>query len=73
MCKGRTFALREMLLYSAIIVSFYDMQPPKGQSWEAPRTYKSVATRHPKTPIKVWIKRREHPASRREERIDAST
>ncbi|KAM4057864.1 cytochrome p450 [Hirsutella rhossiliensis] len=73
MCKGRTFALREMLLYSAIIITFYDMQPPKGQSWEAPKTYKPMATRHPKTPIKVWIKRREQPSGRQAEGEEART
>lgn len=63
MCKGRAFALREMLLYSAIIISFYDMQPPNGQSWEEPKTYKLAATRHPKKDVKVWIKRRVLPKS----------
>ncbi|PHH89960.1 hypothetical protein CDD83_4850 [Cordyceps sp. RAO-2017] len=74
MCKGRAFALREMLLYSAIIISFYDMQPPSGQSWEhAPKTYKTVATRHPKAPIKVWIRRREQPVEGQEKSEDAGT
>ena len=63
MCKGRAFALREMLLYSAIIISFYDMQPPKGQGWEEPKTHKQAATRHPDKDIKVWIKRRVLPKS----------
>ncbi|POR35532.1 Uncharacterized protein TPAR_04236 [Tolypocladium paradoxum] len=58
MCKGRAFAQRQMLLYSAIIATFYDMQPPNGQSWEEPKTYKLAATRHPKKDIKVWIRRR---------------
>ncbi|KAJ6441127.1 Actin cytoskeleton-regulatory complex protein end3 [Purpureocillium lavendulum] len=64
LCKGRAFALREIMLYSAIIVSFYDMEPPHGQGWELPKTYKLTATRHPKTPVKVWIKRRTHSSAK---------
>ncbi|KAK5995489.1 Cytochrome P450 monooxygenase -like protein [Cladobotryum mycophilum] len=30
MCKGRAFALREMLLFTSSIITFYDMQPAKG-------------------------------------------
>lgn len=62
MCKGRQFALREMLLYTAAIITFYDMQPPKGGPWPVPRTRKLVANKHPKKPLKVWIKRRKLPA-----------
>lgn len=58
MCKGRQFALREILLYTAAIITFYDMQPPKGGSWGEPQTRKLVANRHPKKPLKVWVKRR---------------
>lgn len=59
MCKGRAFALREMLLYSSTIISLYDMMPPEGGSWGEPETYKRAATRYPKNPIKVWIRRRD--------------
>lgn len=58
MCKGRAFALREMLLYTAIIITFYDMVAPEGEGWKQPQTYKPVATRHPTKPLKVWVKRR---------------
>lgn len=66
MCKGQALAMREMLLYTAVIVSLYDMQPPRGQSWEAPRTVRRAATRRPAAPIKVWISRRELPPGGRE-------
>ncbi|KKO97598.1 hypothetical protein THAR02_10304 [Trichoderma harzianum] len=68
MCKGRQFALREMLLYAAAIITFYDMQPPKGGSWSEPQTRKLVANKHPKKPLKVWIKRRELPLEGGEKR-----
>lgn len=58
MCKGRQFALREILLYTAAVITFYDMQAPKGGSWSEPQTRKLVANRHPKKSLKVWIKRR---------------
>ncbi|RDA93062.1 hypothetical protein CP533_0681 [Ophiocordyceps camponoti-saundersi (nom. inval.)] len=58
MCKGRAFALRELMLYAAVIVSLYDMRPPDGEEWPAPETYKLVATRHSKTPIRLWVSRR---------------
>lgn len=58
MCKGRQFALREILLYTAAIITFYDMQAPKGGPWSEPQTRKLVANRHPKKPLKVWIRRR---------------
>ncbi|KHO02108.1 cytochrome P450 [Metarhizium album ARSEF 1941] len=59
MCKGRAIALREMLFYTAMIVSFYDMVPPEGQRWEEPGLSKRAVTKHPTKPIKVWIKRRD--------------
>ncbi|KAL7787438.1 cytochrome P450 [Trichoderma ceciliae] len=61
MCKGRQFALREMLQFTAAIITFYNMQPPNGGSWSVPQTRKLVANKHPKKPFKVWIKRRELP------------
>lgn len=62
MCKGRQFALREMLLFTAAIITFYDIQPPRGEPWNVPQMRKLVANKHPKTSLKVWIKRREQPA-----------
>ncbi|KAG6019948.1 hypothetical protein E4U41_003026 [Claviceps citrina] len=59
MCKGRAFAMRELLLYASFIISFYDMIPPEGQTWEEPVTCKRAASRHPAKPVRVWIKRRE--------------
>ncbi|TWU75881.1 hypothetical protein ED733_005692 [Metarhizium rileyi] len=58
MCKGRAIALREILLYAAMILSFYDIVPPGGGPWEEPELSKRAVTRHPSKPIKVWIKRR---------------
>lgn len=59
MCKGRAFAVREMMMYSAVILSMYDIQPPEGQSWTVPKMETRSATRHPLQPLRVWMKRRE--------------
>ncbi|KAG5980790.1 hypothetical protein E4U55_003661 [Claviceps digitariae] len=59
MCKGRAFAMRELLLYSSFIISFYDIVPPEGQGWEEPTTCKRAASRHPVKPVRVWIKKRD--------------
>ncbi|KAG6048355.1 hypothetical protein E4U17_007175 [Claviceps sp. LM77 group G4] len=58
MCKGRAFAMRELLLYSSFIISFYDICPPGGQVWEEPATCKRAASRYPVKPVRVWIKKR---------------
>ncbi|KAG6005351.1 hypothetical protein E4U21_000202 [Claviceps maximensis] len=58
MCKGRAFAMRELLLYASFIISFYDIIPPEGKSWEEPMTCKRAASRYPVKPVKVWIKKR---------------
>lgn len=59
MCKGRAYALRELLVYVASILSFYDIIPPEGESWGEPKTTKRVGTRHAAGPVKVWIKKRQ--------------
>ena len=61
MCKGRAFALRELLMYSAAIIAMYEIQPPEGKDWSVPKTVKQAATKHPTSKIKVWIKRRKLP------------
>lgn len=50
--------MRELLLYSSFIISFYDISPPRGQAWEEPATCKRAASRYPVKPVKVWIKKR---------------
>lgn len=59
MCKGRAFAVREMMFYSAVILSLYDIQAPEGEGWKVPKTETRAATRHPLQPLRVWVKRRD--------------
>jgi hypothetical protein len=58
MCKGRAIALREVLFYTAMILTFYDMVPPEGEKWEEPELRKHAFSKHATKPIKVWIKKR---------------
>lgn len=60
MCKGRAFALREMLIYTAVIVTFYDIEPAGGR-WAVPKLEPRAASKHSITPIRGWIKKREFP------------
>lgn len=64
MCKGKEFAMREVLLYTAVILSLYEIGPAGGIHWEVPQTTKPATTKHPRTPIRVWIKRRELPSEK---------
>ncbi|KAG5929819.1 hypothetical protein E4U53_002356 [Claviceps sorghi] len=59
MCKGRALAMRELLLYASFVISFYDIVPPQGQSWDEPTTCKRAVSRHPIKPVRVWIKKRD--------------
>lgn len=59
MCKGRAFALREMLIYTSVLISLYDVEPVGGGRWPTPKTVKAAASKHPAKPVRVWIKRRE--------------
>ena len=58
-CKGKEVAQREMLAYTAVILSLYDITSPKGKPWKKTKLRKSSGTRYPKRPLRVWIKRRE--------------
>ncbi|KAJ3473038.1 hypothetical protein NLG97_g10554 [Lecanicillium saksenae] len=58
MCKGRAFATREMLVYPAVLLSLYEFVAPEGKGWVMPKTEKRAATRHPRTPMTVWIRRK---------------
>jgi hypothetical protein len=64
MCKGRAFALRELLMFTAAILTMYDIEPANGGKWTRPKTVKQAATKHPAKPVRVWIKRRALPVEK---------
>lgn len=61
MCKGRAFAMRELLVFTAVIATMYDIQPVGGGPWKTLKMRKQAATKHPRKKCRVWIKRRELP------------
>jgi hypothetical protein len=66
MCKGRAFAVRELLIFASVIVSMYDIEPIGGGSWAAAsqkkiKLKKVGAVTHPAKAVRVWIRRREAP------------
>lgn len=61
--KPEPLQLREVLLYTATLISLYDVEPPKGQHWKIPGTTRSGAGQRPSRPVKVWIRRRNLAAS----------
>lgn len=64
MCPGREFALKELMLYTTLIIAMYDIQPAKGKrQWPTMHTRKGPVARHPVGQCRVQIKKRELPLS----------
>ncbi|KUI64608.1 25-hydroxycholesterol 7-alpha-hydroxylase [Cytospora mali] len=61
MCKGRQFAAKEILVFTASIIMMYDMQPAGGGPWKLPEQAKAAGTKRPTSSTRVWIKSRELP------------
>lgn len=58
MCNDSLLAKRKVLMYTAVLVSAYDVEPAKGESWGMPVIVTSAVSKQPFWPGKVWIKRR---------------
>lgn len=58
MCKGRQYAVREILLFSAAIIAVYDIQPVGGGEWKMPKSRRTTGTKQPVQETRVWIKTR---------------
>ncbi|KAF2719864.1 putative P450 monooxygenase [Polychaeton citri CBS 116435] len=63
MCKGRAFALKEVLMFVAAIVAVWDIDPVGGGKWEMPQHRKATGVYGTDDNIKVWVRRREMQAS----------
>ncbi|KAF2158138.1 putative P450 monooxygenase [Myriangium duriaei CBS 260.36] len=61
MCKGRQFAFREILMFTATIFTFWDMEPAKGGEWRMPKPVQLTGTNGIKGEMRVRLKRREIP------------
>lgn len=58
MCKGRAFALREALLFTATIISVWEIEPKGGGKWKMPKHKKATGTYTTSEDTRVWISRR---------------
>ncbi|KAJ4391268.1 hypothetical protein N0V93_004885 [Gnomoniopsis smithogilvyi] len=58
---GKDFAIREIVLFSAAIISMYDIQPIGAGPWKLPKQTTTVGAKRPLTPTRVWIKSRSMP------------
>lgn len=58
-CRGRDLAFREMMLFSAILLTVYDIKLPQDQEWVVPPMTTRYSTRVPTKPMHLWIKRRQ--------------
>lgn len=59
MCKGRAFAQKEVLIFVASVISFWDMESAGGGPWKMPKHKKATGTYTTNDNTKVWIKRRD--------------
>jgi cytochrome P450 len=57
MCKGRTFAEKEILSVGAAIISLWDIKPASG-TWELPAMLPGTGVKKPVSDIRVLITRR---------------
>ena len=58
MCKGRQFAIREILGFTAAILCMYDIEPAGGGPWKLPKQINGAGTKRPASSTRVWIKSR---------------
>jgi hypothetical protein len=63
MCKGRDFALKECLAFTAAIVALWDVEPAGGGQWKMPKHRRAAGVYGPSGDTRVWLKRRELPRS----------
>jgi hypothetical protein len=63
MCKGRAFAFKEIMLFSAAIISMWEIDPVDGGEWKMPRHRKATAVYGTSDSTRVWIKQRKLPVS----------
>ncbi|KAL1302570.1 hypothetical protein AAFC00_002951 [Neodothiora populina] len=62
MCKGRAFAQKEVMVFAASIISFWDIEAVGGGPWKMPRHKSAVGTYTTSVDsTRVWIKRRALP------------
>ncbi|KAM0721569.1 hypothetical protein Q7P37_002494 [Cladosporium fusiforme] len=61
MCKGRAFAFKEIMLFTAAIISMWEIDPVDGGEWKMPKHRKATGTYSTDDATRVWIKQRKLP------------
>ena len=61
MCKGRSFAFKEIMVFTAGIISLWDMEAAGGGEWKMPRHKKATGVYGTNDTTRVWLKRRKLP------------
>jgi len=59
MCKGRQYAAKEMMLFPAVIITFWDIEAAGGGPWRIPRAARAPGTNAAKDDVRVWLRRRQ--------------
>ncbi|TPX06800.1 uncharacterized protein E0L32_002296 [Thyridium curvatum] len=57
-CKGRTFAEKEILAIGAAIVTLWDMEPADGAAWKMPGTIPGTGVKKPTEDMRVILRKR---------------
>lgn len=58
MCKGRAFAQKEALVFTAAFISMWDMEPVGGGAWKLPRFKPATGVYTTNDDIRVSVSRR---------------
>ncbi|KAI5365387.1 putative cytochrome P450 [Septoria linicola] len=58
MCKGRAFALKEAMLFTAAIISMWEIEPKGGGKWRMPKHKRATGTYTTSEETRVWVSRR---------------
>lgn len=61
MCKGRAFALKEIMAFTAAIVAVWDIEPQGGEQWKMPKPKQTLGVNGTSDDMRVWLKRRQLP------------
>lgn len=58
-CKGRTFAEKEILAIAACFMAAWDMDPADAEGWKIPKMVPGTGVKQPSSPVRVRIRRRQ--------------
>ncbi|KFA67774.1 hypothetical protein S40285_04501 [Stachybotrys chlorohalonatus IBT 40285] len=62
--RNETLELRQMAMFTAAIISLYDIEAPKRGTWPDPRTTSAIPVRQATQAITAWIKKKELPVEK---------